>query len=152
MVIIYGDILSLVESGEYDVLVHGCNCFCNMGAGIALHIKNKYPEALMADKRTREGDRDKLGSYSKCEIVRPSSSFVLVNAYTQYKWNSDTQLADYSAIRAVFKKIKQDFSGERIIYPKIGAGLAKGDWKIIEKIINEELYGEEHYCVEYKKR
>ena len=38
--------------------------------------------------------------------------------------------------------IKQHYAGQRIGLPKIGAGLAGGDWEVIEKIIEEELAGE----------
>ena len=39
------------------------------------------------------------------------------------------------------------FSGKRIGYPKIGAGLAGGYWNIISKIIDKELEGENHSLV-----
>jgi O-acetyl-ADP-ribose deacetylase (regulator of RNase III) len=47
------------------------------------------------------------------------------------------------------RHVKAKFSGKRIGYPKIGAGLAKGDWNKISKIIDEELAGEEHTLVEF---
>ena len=43
--------------------------------------------------------------------------------------------------------MKAEFSGLRIGYPLIGAGLAGGDWGIIEKTISEELEGEDHSLV-----
>jgi hypothetical protein len=33
--------------------------------------------------------------------------------------------------------------------PKLGAGLAKGDWELISQIITEELAGEDHTFVEF---
>jgi len=54
-------------------------------------------------------------------------------------------------LETVFSKIKNDFTGQRIGYPLIGAGLAGGDWKVISKIIEEELGDEKHTLVEYKK-
>ena len=39
MKIIKGDLIKLALQGEFDVIVHGCNCFCTMGAGIAKSIK-----------------------------------------------------------------------------------------------------------------
>ena len=47
------------------------------------------------------------------------------------------------------KTVKQNFAGTRIGYPLIGAGLAKGDWQVISKIIEEELEGEDHTLVEF---
>ncbi|MER8782100.1 hypothetical protein NKH60_12735 [Mesorhizobium sp. M1006] len=45
--------------------------------------------------------------------------------------------------------VKGKFAGKRIGYPKIGAGLAGGDWETIASIINDELAGEDHTLVEY---
>ena len=76
---------------------------------------------------------------------------IIINAYTQYDFKGAGTLADYEAIRSVFKAIKTDFSGLRIGYPAIGAGLARGDWSLISKIITEELKGEDHTFVEYTR-
>lgn len=59
-------------------------------------------------------------------------------------------LADYDAIRLAMRRIKTQFSGRRIAYPKIGAGLARGDWARIARIIDEELAGETHTLVLYQ--
>lgn len=32
---IKGDLIELAKQGKFDVIAHGCNCFCTMGAGIA---------------------------------------------------------------------------------------------------------------------
>ena len=47
------------------------------------------------------------------------------------------------------QSIKREYGGQRIAYPKIGAGLAGGDWSIISAIIREELAGENHTYVEF---
>jgi hypothetical protein len=44
-------------------------------------------------------------------------------------------LVDYPALRSVMRQVKAVFSGSMMAYPKIGAGLAKGDWSIITSII-----------------
>jgi O-acetyl-ADP-ribose deacetylase (regulator of RNase III) len=45
--------------------------------------------------------------------------------------------------------MKQRFSGKTFGMPKIGAGLAGGDWELIESIIDEELSGESVTIVNY---
>ena len=149
MNVVTGDLLRLALDGRFDVIVHGCNCQCAMGKGIALSIKQRFPEAYEADLRTPKGDRAKLGSISVAEIGRPSGRFMVVNAYTQFHWRGEGVLADYDAIRSAFRLVKQRFSGRRIGYPKIGAGLAKGDWATIAAIIDEELAAEDHTLVEF---
>jgi O-acetyl-ADP-ribose deacetylase (regulator of RNase III) len=79
-------------------------------------------------------------------------SFAIVNGYTQFHWEGEGVLADYDAIRSVFRQVKQQFGGKRIGYPKLGAGLARGDWSIIARIIEEELAGEDHTYVEFMSR
>ena len=63
----------------------------------------------------------------------------IVNAYTQYDFYGKDDLFEYDAFRTVLKKIKKEFSENSICMPKIGAGLAGGDWNRIEQIINEEF-------------
>ena len=69
MNIVHGDLIKLALTGEFDVIIHGCNCQCAMGAGIAKAIKSTFPEAYQADGETEEGSRDKLGTISFAEVV-----------------------------------------------------------------------------------
>lgn len=142
---IHGDLIQLAKTGEFDVIIHGCNCFNTMGAGIAKLIKCEFPEAYLADLNTEKGHIGKLGTIS----FGKSDGLTIVNAYTQFNWRGKGLKADYNAIQKAFREIKHQFSGQKIGYPAIGAGLAGGDWKIIEKIIDEELSGEDHSLVVY---
>jgi len=149
MKIVKGDLIQLALSEEFDVIIHGCNCFCSMGAGIARQIKERFPPADEADLKTQPGDKDKLGTYSKATIKITKQTLTIINGYTQYHHSGSKVLADYDAIDSLFSLIKTNFSGKRIGYPKIGAGLARGDWKKISSIIDHQLMGENHTLVEY---
>jgi O-acetyl-ADP-ribose deacetylase (regulator of RNase III) len=151
MKIIKGDLLNLALEGKFDVIVHGCNCFHNFGAGIALQILKRFPIVFEQDKKTVYGDRNKLGSISFCTVPL-GRGFVAVNAYTQYACGVGKRQVDYIALRNCFKCIKKEFTGYRIGYPLIGAGLAGGDWDIISEIINNELGNEDHTLVEYSNK
>lgn len=142
-----GDLLELARAGEFDLIIHGCNCFCNMGAGIAKDIKQQFPQAYAADLATLSGDREKLGSYSQVLYQNGECKVIIVNAYTQYNWRGKGVKADYAAIKNVFEKIACDFAGLRIAYPLIGAGLAGGDWNTIAAIIEQALRGQDHTLV-----
>jgi O-acetyl-ADP-ribose deacetylase (regulator of RNase III) len=146
---IKGDLLNYGKNGTFDVIIHGCNCQNTMGAGIAKSIKRAFPDAYKADQATRKGDRKKLGSYSSASVELEGHTLTVVNAYTQFHYGGSGVRADYNAIRKVFALIKQDFSGARIGYPLIGAGLARGDWSLISQIIEEELEGEDHTLVRF---
>ncbi|AGC76776.1 O-acetyl-ADP-ribose deacetylase (regulator of RNase III) [Nonlabens dokdonensis] len=146
-----GDLIELAISGEFDLIIHGCNCFCTMGAGIAKSIKEKFPEAYKADLQTTKGDHTKLGTITFAESETYNGKLIVINGYTQFNWRGTGRKVDYDAIRKVFGNVKQKFSGMRVGYPAIGAGLAGGNWNIISRIIDQELEGEDHTFVDYKK-
>jgi O-acetyl-ADP-ribose deacetylase (regulator of RNase III) len=149
MKVIKGDLLQLAAEGHFDVIVHGCNCQCRMGRGIALSIKQLFPEAYAADCATTKGDPTKLGTISVAPVSRNGHDFLVVNGYTQIQWRGAGVKADYPAIRRVMREVKARFTGKRIAYPRIGAGLAGGDWSVIQTIVREELAGEDHTYLEY---
>lgn len=91
----------------------------------------------------------KLGDYSSATVDIDGHRLTIVNAYTQLHWRGTGVKVDYAAVRAVMGKIKRDFPGARIGYPRIGAGLAGGDWATLRRIIQDELAGTAHWLVEY---
>ncbi|MBU8850049.1 MAG: macro domain-containing protein, partial [Desulfobacterales bacterium] len=79
MNILKGDLIQFALTGRFDVIIHGCNCFCSMGAGIAKMIRDNFPEAYQADLKTGMGDKKKLGTYSMARIERNNNIFTIVN-------------------------------------------------------------------------
>jgi O-acetyl-ADP-ribose deacetylase (regulator of RNase III) len=149
MRIIKGNLIQFALAGEFDLIIHGCNCFCTMGAGIAGQIRDTFPSAYQADLETPKGDKSKLGNFSKANIQNKGVTLVIINGYTQYHYAGSGVLADYDAIGSLFSQIKKEFTGKRIGYPRIGAGLAGGDWEKISSIIDHKLENENHTLVEY---
>lgn len=154
MKVVTGDILAMAGRGEFDLIVHGCNCEGNMGAGLAKQIKEEYPAAHEADKKSASIDpTKKLGGVIGVTVTsndNPAINFTILNGYTQLKSRGATRgevLVDYDAIRSIFKTIAKNYPRYRIGYPKIGAGKAHGDWDTIKTIIAEELDGMDHTLV-----
>eukprot|EP01026_Neomeris_dumetosa_P030151 TRINITY_DN241_c0_g1_i20.p2 TRINITY_DN241_c0_g1~~TRINITY_DN241_c0_g1_i20.p2 ORF type:complete len:227 (-),score=28.58 TRINITY_DN241_c0_g1_i20:566-1246(-) len=147
-----GDLIALALKGDFDIIIHGCNCFNTMGAGIAKQIKKNFPEVYQADKETESGSKDKMGQISYAEVERDGVTFTVVNAYIQYNYKGRGNLVNYDSLRKAFQGVKKLFSGKRIGYPMIGAGLAGGDWRIIQRIVDEELKGEDHTLVRLPPR
>ncbi|WP_422073786.1 hypothetical protein [Tranquillimonas rosea] len=144
---IEGNLVELAEEGRFDVIVHGCNCFHEMGAGIAKPIAARFPEALDADRQTEHGARDKLGTISVGRVVRSDVALSVVNAYTQFHWKGRGPLVDYDAVTGCFAAVAGRFPEARIGYPMIGAGMAGGDWDEIARRIDAELSGLSHWLV-----
>ena len=81
-----GDLIKKAKKGEFDLIVHGCNCFCTMGGGIAKGIKSEFPEAFDADQETPKGSKEKLGTCSFAKIEREGIHLIVVNGYTQFDY------------------------------------------------------------------
>lgn len=140
----------LIKAGP-RVICHGCNARGSMGAGLAFHLRKPYPEIYDDYRRvfTEQGNRLELGQtiWTRCRDGR-----LIVNAITQATYGRDphTVYADYDAIaaamagiNAVALKTQADPAAaaahggviDRVGLPKIGAGLANGDWSVIAEIV-----------------
>lgn len=134
-----GDLLDLAEKGVFDVIVHGCNCFNNMGAGIAVAVKGTYLEAYKKDRESAYGKEHKLGKFTFANVTtKAGTPLTVINAYTQFEYGGGKINADYDAIRNVFSNLNVMYRHKKVGIPLIGAGLAGGDWKVIQDIILEE--------------
>jgi O-acetyl-ADP-ribose deacetylase (regulator of RNase III) len=130
-----GDLLT-ASSGH---IVHGCNARGVMGAGVALAIKNTWPE-VYNDYRQRYQDTGlHLGQVLPVAV---GQDLMVWNAITQQNYgNSRRRYVSYDAIAECFEKINDQIAAmpsiqQLIPIPKIGAGLAGGDWAVIATIID----------------
>ena len=159
---IKGDLITLAKAGEFDAIVHGCNCMGSMGKGIAKTIKNAFPLAAKIDlKGAAPGTIN--------AVLLPGGLFV-INAYTQiyygkagvkYKVMSpvnnykekmaDTEANRYRFILSCMKEINRHFQSKKIGLPLIGCGLAGGRWDVVRQIICEELKDCDVTIVHYRK-
>jgi O-acetyl-ADP-ribose deacetylase (regulator of RNase III) len=153
--VVQGDLIALAKNYEYEAIAHGCNCLCTMGSGIAPMIRQAFPAAWEADQFTVKGDRDKLGSYS-VGYDEGHDMFVF-NLYTQYDYFGRKQGrrdVDYNAVTSAFAAMNEwcrDNGISVIGIPKIGAGLAGGDWETIKERINAVTPDLDIELVEYNR-
>jgi O-acetyl-ADP-ribose deacetylase (regulator of RNase III) len=164
-----GDLIKLAKQAKFDVIAHGCNCHSNMGAGIAPQMAR----AFGADKFEMErwgSTIEKLGcidfetfvlgenaiwSLDDADNKKNEPELSVVNAYTQFNYGRNhadgtAKPLDYEALTLCMRKINKVFKGKHIGLPKIGAGLAGGDWEVIKKIIQTELLDCKVTVVVYK--
>jgi O-acetyl-ADP-ribose deacetylase (regulator of RNase III) len=136
---IQGDVFKAKET----VLIHGCNCHKAMGAGVAKIIRELYPEAWLVDQQTLWGDKNKLGTYTSWtgKHYYYDQDITVVNLYSQYKYGHKEVYADYDAIRNGLEAVEFVFRSCSFAMPRIGTGLAGGDWATIKKIIEECFTG-----------
>ena len=119
-----GNLLDLAEKGEFDIIVHGCNCFTTMGGGIAREVAERFPEARAVDHYgTIHGDYNKLGNYTETMQL----PFKIINAYTQYETSKGEDVFEYTAFALILQKLVHAYGDCRFGFPYIGMGLAGGD-------------------------
>jgi len=165
-----GDLIELAKSGTFDVVAHGANCKSCMRKGIAPQMA----KAFGCDRFSMElwgSDVNKLGNIDYQTLVlgenaiwsledyknnRNEPELTVVNAYTQFNYgrnhaDGDAIPLSYEALTLCMKKMNVLFTGKHIGLPKIGAGLAGGDWDLIKEIIQRELRDCRVTVVNYKK-
>lgn len=151
-----GNLITLALEGEFDVITHGCNCLCNMGAGIAPQMVKAFGvDQYNLESFTRRGDINKLGQIEWL-IEREGPIPFVVNSYTQFSYGKNhsdgvSKPLDYDALTLCMRKINHRFKDKRIGLPQIGAGLAGGDWNRIKQIIQTELKDCDVTVVIFKK-
>ena len=124
MKLVQGDLIKMAKDNEVDIIIHGCNCFNTMGAGIAAAIAREFPDARLADEETVRGDAGKLGTYT----IGMHGRLTILNAYTQYGISTNGKdVFEYIAFERVLEKIANRFGKWRFGLPMIGMGLAGGN-------------------------
>lgn len=140
---INGNLITLAKEGTFDVITHGCNCLCQMGAGIAPQMAVAFGcDSFKMEAPEYRGDINKLGTIDYEYI--PGLQLTVVNSYTQFKYGTNhtdgvSKPLDYEALILCLRKINHIFKGKHIGLPQIGCGLAGGDWDVVKKIIQTEL-------------
>lgn len=149
---IKGNLLKMFKDDQFEMIVHGCNCFHTMGAGIAGQINRMFPEAFKADKQSRYGDAQKMGQYT----FAWTPFGMIVNGYTQFQPGRESKLRLNRAVGEVFCRLSLEaqvhYPGKELIevgIPQIGAGIAGGDWPVLESIIDGVSDGLSIVVVEY---
>lgn len=134
-----GDLIAFTKEGKFDVITHGCNCFCAMGAGIAPQMAKAFgADKFTLEQSKYEGDKTKLG---KIDWEKINGTYI-VNSYTQFGFSAmekESIPLDYDALRTCLQRINEQFKNKHIGLPKIGCGLAGGDWDIVKTMTQEEL-------------
>ena len=118
---IVGDVVSLAKRGEFDALLHGCNCFNTMGSGVAKTIKANFPEAYTSDLNTKKGDFSKGGGYSKYEY----ENLTVYNLYTQFNYGKGNLFKPHW-LESALSSLRGELTGKKVGLPYIGCGLAGG--------------------------
>lgn len=126
-------------STDYDIIAHGVNCQGAFGSGVAGLIKKLYPEARVQYLNKFISEGWNTGDFQPVKIGEK----IIVNCATQkYYLPRGKDHVDYEGLELAMcvLKIFAQMGEYSVAMPKIGSGLAGGDWNKIEKIINEAFH------------
>lgn len=143
--------MTTVHNGDIfnapGIIVHGCNAQGVMGSGFAAEARRRHPELFDAYTRQIAASSDPLGtiSYIRSKAIAFGDTVdqIIVNGITQRYYGRDPnrRYVDYAAVSKVFEEVL--YLAQKLCmqinFPKIGAGLANGDWGVIEQLIEFQL-------------
>lgn len=143
---IKGDLLET----DCKIIAHGVNCQNAMGSGVAKVIYEKWPKVkafyhdYFSEFNAGDFGENFLGNIDDI-IVDKETGKTVVNCFTQQFFGYDGEkYVSYDAIYDCFHKLA--FIYDEIAIPRIGCGLAGGNWEIVKRII-EDAVGDE--CTVY---
>lgn len=123
----------------HEYIAHGCNILGVMGAGFALQIKERFPECfkMYADVCGHPTfPNEKLLGHVN---IYKGNKTTIFNCFTQRGYGQGKQVS-YDAVDNCMKELEVFLpEGKQLAMPQIGAGLAGGEWIIIESIIAHRL-------------
>lgn len=122
-----------------DGFIHQANCFHVMGGGIALYIREKYPELYKADlAHGKRGDSSRLGKFSTVKCHDDKQGY---NMYGQYNLGMWARQTDYEAVYKGLSAIRDhaiECNVLRLGLPKnMGCVLGGGSWRVVRAIIDD---------------
>lgn len=139
---IRGDLLTT----DIRYIAHGCNAQGVMGAGVALALRKRWPEVYTGYEtvyKANQHSAEPLRLGSIIPVRTNDGSKIVFNCITQkFAGHDGRKYVSYDAIDEVFVQLNREIhrsKDNRLAIPKIGAGLAGGEWQVIESIIKSRI-------------
>ena len=144
-----------IMDAKEGIICHQVNTRAVIGGGLALQIRNKYPNTY---KRyvsfcSRHKSSELLG-----KVLFTQENKLIANIFGQNDYGCNKQQTDYEALEKGLNSVKCVASGEdnhlytySVAIPySIGCGLGGGDWNIVYKIIEKVFNNVDFDVVIYK--
>lgn len=141
---------TIPRGGAHRILMHVCNDIGGWGRGFVVALAKRYPKTEQQYRvwfRSQTDGRTpfKLG---EIQMVELQSDLAVANMIAQHDIKAETDKDGkvippirYDAFKSCLEKVAKEAKDRNssVHAPRLGAGLAGGDWAEIEKIINETL-------------
>lgn len=138
---IKGDATNPQGEGKH-IIVHICNDKNRWGAGFVLALNKKWSEP---ERMYRELDETKR-QLGYVQYVQVDSNIIVVNMIGQHDIKPNSMGVPpirYSAVKECLQQVDKTavelFDNATIHMPRIGCGLAGGNWEIMEAVIKSSI-------------
>lgn len=132
------------EGTDPRVLVHVCNDIGGWGAGFVLALSRRWKAPEQAYRAWAKGEGDLPFELGQVQFVEVEPRLWVANLVGQRgvrRSRKGEPPVRYDAIRDGLTHVRAFARehGASVHMPRIGAGLAGGDWTVVESIIRKEL-------------
>lgn len=133
-----------IRTAKSGFIIQGCNAMNSHGSGLAKSISEKWPQ--VKQKYHEFYDRKGYLNLGEFDVIPVEDRVSVVNLISQDNYGYDGSLyVSYAAIEVglenIIKYIERESLEKTIHLPKIGCGLAGGDWTVVENIIRKVFLG-----------
>lgn len=131
-----------ILNAKQKYICHGVNCQNKMGSGVAKVLFTKYPKVkedyhYYHTELLQHYDYEPIFLLGEYTVSDQDDGKSILNCYTQLFYGYDgKKYVSYDAIFDVFRRLIL-MGIEEIAIPKIGCGLAGGNWEIVSRIIDD---------------
>jgi hypothetical protein len=130
-----GDLFNYIDSNKRIMIPHVCNDLGLWGAGFVVPLGKKYPEAKKAYLDEFKLEYNKLGVTIMHQV---GQNTYVANMIAQHKVGGERPLRYDSLCRCMnFVSEQCKIFNFEIYCPKFGSGLAGGNWRFIECLIQD---------------
>jgi O-acetyl-ADP-ribose deacetylase (regulator of RNase III) len=137
-----GDATNPPTSGR-QIIVHCCNDKSYWNAGFVRALSERYHQPERDYRRWSKGNDQTPFGLGQVQFVNVKPGLCVANLIGQQgiRSQSNPKPIRYDALRHGLIRVRQlALTHDASIHmPRLGAGLAGGDWSIIAEIINDEL-------------
>lgn len=124
----------------HGIIVHGVNAQGKFNSGFAKQVRQRYPQVYDDYMFYHGCGQLQLGRVIYSTI---SPELIIASGVTQeyYGRDPDVVYVDYGALARVFSTVRSKALDTRlpVKFPEIGCGLANGDWRQVQPIIERAL-------------
>ena len=139
---VIGDATQPVGEGP-KIIVHVCNDIGGWGRGFVVALSRRWPEPEQCYRAWHRGESENPFVLGEVQFVQVGNTLWVANLIGQRDVRpvEGVPPVRYEAIRKGLRRVAAEARrlGASVHMPRIGCGLAGGQWEDVGKIVEEEL-------------